>query len=172
MRKLGLGKKCMEHQIEEEANQLAETFAHAKGQPLDPALPITNSVCNVICAVTFGHRFSLEDEQFQKLVKAVDDGLKFAGSFFHILYETFPGIMKHLPGPHEEAFSALQEVLSHARQEAEEHEEQGSFHEPRDFIDFYLLQMEKALVLLPTSGKPHEAVSQLVRLTNDQSVGA
>nr|XP_020634325.1 cytochrome P450 2J6-like [Pogona vitticeps] len=84
LRKLGLGKKGMERQIEEEAQQLVETFARAKGQPGDPSLPIVNSVSNVICALTFGHRFALEDKNFQKLVEAVDSSLKSAGTFFHI----------------------------------------------------------------------------------------
>ncbi|XP_062987908.1 cytochrome P450 2J1-like [Elgaria multicarinata webbii] len=143
LRKLGLGKKGMEHQIQEEAQQLVETFARAKGQPLDPSLPITNAVSNVICAVTFGHRFSLEDEKFQKLVEAADVGFKFAFTIFHVWYEMFPWIMKRLPGPHKKAFSAFESVLSFAREETEKHKEQQSFHEPQDFIDFYLLEMWK-----------------------------
>ncbi|XP_062987947.1 cytochrome P450 2J4-like isoform X1 [Elgaria multicarinata webbii] len=144
LRKLGLGKKGMEHQIQEEAQQLVETFACAKGQPLDPSLPITNAVSNVTCAVTFGHRFSLEDEKFQKLIEAIDVVLKFPGTISYVLYEMFPWIMNHLPGPHKKTFSAHELVLSHAREEIEEHKEQQSFHEPRDYIDFYLLQMEKS----------------------------
>ncbi|XP_062987901.1 cytochrome P450 2C15-like [Elgaria multicarinata webbii] len=143
LRKLGLGKKGMEHQIQEEAQQLVETFARAKGQPLDPSLLITNAVSNVICAVTFGHRFSLQDETFQKLVEGVDVGVKFIFSIFHILYEMFPWIMNHLPGPHKKAMTTFELMLSFAKEETEEHKEQQSFHEPRDFIDFYLLHMEK-----------------------------
>ncbi|XP_042316821.1 cytochrome P450 2J4-like [Sceloporus undulatus] len=144
MRKLGLGKKGMEHQIEEEAQQLVETFARAKGQPLDPSAAITKAVSNVICALAFGSQFSTEDENMQKLLETLDFGLKFGGSFFHALYELFPWIMKHLPGPHKAALSALDMVVSLVKKEVKKHKKQQSLHEPQDFIDFYLLQMEKS----------------------------
>ncbi|XP_062987911.1 cytochrome P450 2J5-like [Elgaria multicarinata webbii] len=144
LRKLGLGNKGMEYQIQEEVQQLVETFARAKGQPLDPCFPITNAVSNVICAVTFGHRFSVKDEKFQKLVEAIYLTMKFPGSISYLLYEMFPWISKHLPGPQKRALTAFQFVLSFAREEIEKHKEQQSFHEPQDFIDFYVLQMEKS----------------------------
>ncbi|XP_042314889.1 cytochrome P450 2J2-like isoform X2 [Sceloporus undulatus] len=144
MRNLGLGKKGMEHQIEEEAQQLVEIFARAKGQPLDPLLPITNAVSSLICVLSFGYRFSLEDEEFQQMMEAVDFLLKFGGSFCHAVTEVFPRLMKRLPGPHQKALFSAAMVLSFTKREIEKHKEQQSFHEPRDFIDFYLLQIEKS----------------------------
>ncbi|XP_053166725.1 cytochrome P450 2J2-like [Hemicordylus capensis] len=143
MRKLGLGKKGIEHRIKEEAQQLVETFAQANGQPLDPSLPITNSLCNVISLLTFGQRFSPEDEDFQKLVKAFDFVLKLVGTFSHILYELFPWLMEHLTGPHKKALSSVEIASLFAKKEIEKHKEYQTLHDPQDFIDFYLPEMEK-----------------------------
>ncbi|ETE57767.1 Cytochrome protein, partial [Ophiophagus hannah] len=38
---------------------------------------------NVICALSFGHQFSAEDEEFQKLVQALKIIFKFFGDSFH-----------------------------------------------------------------------------------------
>ncbi|XP_067322194.1 cytochrome P450 2J4-like [Anolis sagrei] len=143
LRKLGVGKKSVEGQIEEESQQLVEVFAREKGQPFDPALAITNSIANVICAITFGYRFPLEDETFKKLTEGVAFTLKCGMGLFHLLYEMFPWLMKHLPGPHKEALRATEMLLSLAKKEIQKHKEQKSFQEPRDFIDFYLLEIEK-----------------------------
>ncbi|XP_053243451.1 cytochrome P450 2J4-like [Podarcis raffonei] len=130
MRNLGLRKKGMEFQIQEEAHRLVEVFACAK-------------VSSLICVLAFGYRFSLEDEKFQKLIDAIDCILKDSNNLLHMLYEVFPWLMKHFPGPHRKLFASADLVLSFAKEELERHKEQRK-DEPQDFIDFYLLQMEKS----------------------------
>nr|XP_060623322.1 cytochrome P450 2J2-like isoform X1 [Anolis sagrei ordinatus] len=144
MRNLGLGKQGMEYQIEEEARRLVEAFSQKKGEPFVPSLLISNAISSLISVVSFGYRFSYEDVMFRKLMDGVDTMAQFSVSFFHVLYDFFPWLMKYLPGPHKDALTFMQEALSFAKEEIKKHKECQDPHEPQDFIDFYLIQMEKS----------------------------
>ncbi|XP_048361670.1 cytochrome P450 2J2-like [Sphaerodactylus townsendi] len=145
MRKLGLGKKGMEHQIEEEALQLVETFERSKArQPIDTSLPIRNSVSNVICAVAFGHRFSMDDDEFLKLKEAVEFMLQYSATLMNALYETFPWLVKIIPGPYKKATLFTEVVLEFARKEIAFHKKNQALHDPQDFTDYYLFQIEQS----------------------------
>ncbi|XP_044290563.1 cytochrome P450 2J5-like, partial [Varanus komodoensis] len=144
MQKLEVEKKSIAGPVEEEACQLVESFALVKGRPLDPLSLITKSVCNVVCAVAFGHRFSTEDKSFQLLTEAIDIALKHGGSFVYTLLRKFPWVMRRLPGPHKKALSSRELVLSFVKREIKKHKENRAGCLPQDFTDFYLLQMEKS----------------------------
>ncbi|ETE56961.1 Cytochrome protein, partial [Ophiophagus hannah] len=79
-----MGEKSIEHQIEELAKQLVEHFAHTKGQPFDPSLPLINSVTNVVYSLSFGYQFDLADKNFQKLIEEASFIEKNAAGFFHL----------------------------------------------------------------------------------------
>ncbi|XP_039196426.1 cytochrome P450 2J5-like [Crotalus tigris] len=144
LQKLGVGKKSIEHRIEEVAQTLIEAFRQTKGEPFDPSFPVLNAVSNVICVLSFGRQFALEDENFQKLIQALEIIVKFTGGSFHMVYDLFPQLMNYLPGPHKKALASVDWIISFAKQEIQKHKESSSLHEPQDFIDYYLLQMEKS----------------------------
>ncbi|KYO47183.1 hypothetical protein Y1Q_0002201 [Alligator mississippiensis] len=54
-----------------------------KGRSLDPPLPLGRAVMHVISAVAFGCRFSIEDENFHRLIGATDDIIAFGNSFYY-----------------------------------------------------------------------------------------
>ncbi|XP_053842776.1 cytochrome P450 2J4-like isoform X3 [Vidua macroura] len=99
LRKLGMGNKGMERGIQTEARYLVEFFRDKKGEAVDPSFPIVHAVSNVICAVVFGHRFSLEDKTFRQLIEAFNHIVAFGNSYFYYICEVFPWFVEHLPGP-------------------------------------------------------------------------
>uniref|UniRef100_A0A8B9EEG9 Cytochrome P450 2J6-like n=1 Tax=Anser cygnoides TaxID=8845 RepID=A0A8B9EEG9_ANSCY len=100
MRRMGVGKKDQDCQIQEEACRLVEYLRETNGKPLDPTMPIVHAVSNVICALILGHRFSIEDKNFRRLIEAVDDISAFMNSscfyvrnfFFWLFYTTFSSV--------------------------------------------------------------------------------
>ncbi|NXC45029.1 CP2J2 protein, partial [Penelope pileata] len=144
LRKLGMGNKEMERGIQTEASHLVEFFRSKDGKAVDPSFPIVHAVSNVICVVVFGHRFSLQDETFRQLMEAYSWIVAFGNSCAYYMYEIFPWLLGHIPaGPIRKAESYCSFLHSFIRQEIKSHRERGTIDEPKDFIDFYLDQMEK-----------------------------
>ncbi|XP_054838684.1 cytochrome P450 2J6-like [Eublepharis macularius] len=144
LKSLGLGKTSLEYQIQEEARHLVENFRNTKGKPMNPSFALTLAVSNVICAVVFGHRFSNDDKTFHHLLEAMECIFKFGGSLYHHLYDVFPWLMRHLPGPHKKTLSCCESVCSFIRKEISSHQSKGDSDEQQDFINYYLAQIEKS----------------------------
>ena len=58
------------------------------------------------------------------------------------LYESFPGVMKHLPGPHNKMFSQFNTVQDFISQEVKSHKKDVDRSDPRDYIDAFIIEME------------------------------
>ncbi|NWZ32205.1 CP2J2 protein, partial [Asarcornis scutulata] len=144
LRKLGMGNKGMERGIQTEAYHLVKFFKDKDGEAVDPSFPIVHAVSNVICAVVFGHRFSLQDETFHQLIEAYNYVVAFGNSYTYYIYEIFQWSLGCFPGPLQKVESRCDFVRSFVRQEIKKHREKGTIDEPEDFIDFYLDQIEKA----------------------------
>lgn len=58
----------------------------------------------------------------------------------------FPWLMKRLPGPPKTALSCMNRGILYVTEKIQKHKETQNFHEPRDFIDYYLIQIEKVSI--------------------------
>ncbi|XP_063297793.1 cytochrome P450 2A3-like [Pelobates fuscus] len=142
LRNLGLGSKGMEWKIHLEAQRLVDIFTALKGRAHDPKYCLMNTMSNVIAAVSFGHHFSLEDQLFHDLVESSDSVTSFFGTRLGQLYDSFPWLMHHIPGPQQTTFKHLQFLKCLVMQEIKSHQRNPST-EPQDIIDFYLEHISK-----------------------------
>ncbi|XP_022087528.1 cytochrome P450 2J3-like isoform X1 [Acanthaster planci] len=92
LRKLGVGKKNLEHRINEEARYLVERIEAEKNRPFDLNLPIHNAVSNTVCSISFGFRFDYDDPKLKKLLESLvvisKMGIEIWGNKFPFLYHT------------------------------------------------------------------------------------
>uniref|UniRef100_A0A8C6YG08 Uncharacterized protein n=1 Tax=Naja naja TaxID=35670 RepID=A0A8C6YG08_NAJNA len=143
LRNFGMGKKPMSERISEETHCLVEKIASFEGQPFDIIPTIRATVSNVICSVIFGNRFSYDDKKFTELLGILEAFVTFFVSLPGLVYSTLPNIMNFLPGPHKKIFSDCKTVCDFIRNEVDTHKETLDPENPRDFIDCFLLKLEK-----------------------------
>ncbi|KAM7099620.1 cytochrome P450 2J2 [Molossus nigricans] len=143
LRNFGLGKRSLEERIQEEAHHLIQAMEEEKGQPFNPHLKINNAVSNIICSITFGERFEYQDDQFQEMLKLLDDVIRLEMSLWCHFYNTFPRIMEYIPGTHHTLFKKWEKLKSFISRMIENHKRDWNPDDTRDFIDAYLQEMQK-----------------------------
>ncbi|XP_034387247.1 cytochrome P450 2J6-like [Cyclopterus lumpus] len=140
LRNFGLGKSTMEQSVCEEIRHLQEE--KEKDEPFNPAGLLNNAVANIICQLVMGKRFDYSDHNFQIMLKYLCEIHRLQGSVWGMMYEAFPGVMKHLPGPHNKIFSHINAILEFISQEVESHKKDLDHSDPRDYIDAFIIEME------------------------------
>ncbi|XP_061477827.1 cytochrome P450 2C5-like [Rhineura floridana] len=143
LRNFGMGKKPMAERIQEEARCLVEAMTTSQGQAFDAMPDITAAASNVICSVVFGNRFSYEDPHFTELLRIITDFVGFFVCVSGVVYNAIPRIMNFLPGPHNKLFSDSAKICTFIREKVESHKLSLDPQNPDDFIDCFLLRLNK-----------------------------
>uniref|UniRef100_A0A672Z3Q6 Uncharacterized protein n=1 Tax=Sphaeramia orbicularis TaxID=375764 RepID=A0A672Z3Q6_9TELE len=141
LRNFGLGKKSLEPVILDEFTHCAQEITGYKGKPFYPHLIINNAVSNIICSLVFGHRFEYDDEKFKGMIEMCEK----VEPFLLQLYNSFPHLMRRLPGPHKTLQNIWEDVKKFIREELQDHKQNWDPSDQRDYIDCYLneIQMTK-----------------------------
>ncbi|XP_054646489.1 cytochrome P450 2J6-like [Dunckerocampus dactyliophorus] len=142
MRNFGVGKNLMEQNICEEARHLLEEIERHNGKPFTPAGLFNNAASNIICQLVMGRRFEYSDHNFVTVLKNLSEFFRLVGSKWFDLYEVVPGIMKHLPGPHNKMFSLFNNISDFISEEVKRHKRDLDPNNPRDYIDSFLIEMK------------------------------
>ncbi|XP_058493849.1 cytochrome P450 2J6-like [Solea solea] len=142
LRTFGLGKSVMEQSICEETRYLLEVIEKEKGGPFSTAVIFNNAVSNIICQMVMSKRFDYSNHNFQTMLKYLSEVLMLEGSVWAMLYESFPGVMKHLPGPHNKIFSNFNILKDFISEEVQRHKKDLDHNNPRDYMDAFLIEIE------------------------------
>ncbi|MED6241436.1 hypothetical protein ATANTOWER_014414 [Ataeniobius toweri] len=140
LRTFGLAKGSMEENICQESRHLQEAMEKEEGKPFDPVPLLNNAVSNIICQIVFGRRFDYSDQDLQTMLKNLADMAYLEGSIWALLYDAFPSLMRHLPGPHNGIFSSSNSLKASIRKEIERHKLDLDPSNPRDYIDNFLIE--------------------------------
>ncbi|XP_049444372.1 cytochrome P450 2J4-like [Epinephelus fuscoguttatus] len=138
----GLGKKSLEPVILDEFTYCAKDLISYKGKPFDPQHIINKAVSNIICSLVFGLRFEYGDEKFVNLIKWFGKALQLQASIWAQLHNSFPLLMRRLPGPHQTVLHIWNNVKDFIRVQIKEHRQNWDPSDQRDFIDCYLKEIE------------------------------
>ncbi|XP_068175784.1 cytochrome P450 2J6-like [Antennarius striatus] len=141
----GFGKKSLEPVILEEFLHCVKDITNFKGKPFAPHLIVNKVVSNIICTLVFGHRFEYKDEKFGELIRSFEIILQIEASIWRELYNLFPLLMRHLPGPHQKGINLWNNAVDFVKAEIKEHKKSLNPADPRDYIDCYLNEIQKGL---------------------------
>ncbi|KAJ3600029.1 hypothetical protein NHX12_033981 [Muraenolepis orangiensis] len=74
-----------------------------------------------------------------------------------MLYNMFPWLVRHLPGPHRRMLAVTREIVSFVEERIKEHRVDHDPSSPRDYIDCFLTEMLKGtMVLAPLNSVLHD----------------
>ncbi|NXE85078.1 CP2BJ protein, partial [Cochlearius cochlearius] len=143
LRDFGMGKSSMSQRVQQEAQHLVEVLTKLKGNSFEPMTMFKYAVSNVICSVVFGSRYSYSDTAFLELLNVIGNYTSFFLSPIAVIYNTFPSILLHLPGPHRKALDECEKLKAYIREKVELHKLTLDPNCPRDYIDCFLMKAEK-----------------------------
>uniref|UniRef100_A0A8C6YH61 Cytochrome P450 2G1 n=1 Tax=Naja naja TaxID=35670 RepID=A0A8C6YH61_NAJNA len=139
LRNFGMGKRSIEERIQEEVggDQIEPR------QPFDPTFFLSRTVSNVISSVVFGSRFDYEDKTFLSLLRMINESFIEMSTPLAQLYDMYSCIMQYLPGRHNRIYYLVEDLKDFIAGKIEANQATLDPSNPRDFIDCFLIQMEK-----------------------------
>ncbi|XP_038194955.2 cytochrome P450 2B1-like isoform X3 [Arvicola amphibius] len=143
LKDLGMGKRSVEERIQEEALHMVEELRKSQGTPLDPTFLFHYFTANIICSIVFGERVDKKDRQFLHVLDRTYQTISLTSSFSGQMFELYSGFLKFFPGAHRQICKNMQEILDYIGHSVEKHQATLDPNNPRDFIDTYLIRMEK-----------------------------
>ena len=143
LRDLGFGKMTMEDTINEEVEKLVEVLMKKAGQAIELNLQMNISIVNALWVILVGEKLALDDPKLLKVVKTIDDLLRFDQTPNFYLMQISPWAVKHFSSHFKSFKRFFDQVKEMIWPYVREHQSNNSSEDSKDFIDVYLKEIEK-----------------------------
>ncbi|XP_044145806.1 cytochrome P450 2K6-like [Bufo gargarizans] len=138
LRDFGMGKKTIEDKINEECEYLVQTFRSYRGKSFNNHAIINAAVANIIVSLLMDHRFDYNDPTILKLIGLVNNTVKVLESRMVRLYNSYPWLIRWLPGGHRKLFEIHKELNDFVRDTFKTKEKELDINNQRNLIDAFL----------------------------------
>ncbi|CAI9619150.1 unnamed protein product [Staurois parvus] len=90
-----------------------------------------------------GHRFEYDDPKLQRLLTIINDNVRIIGSPMVFLYNSFPSLLRWLPGSHNEVLPNLEELHAFIRETFTNQRKQLDVNDQRNVVDVFLVKQKE-----------------------------
>uniref|UniRef100_A0A8C4LJB2 Uncharacterized protein n=1 Tax=Equus asinus TaxID=9793 RepID=A0A8C4LJB2_EQUAS len=148
VRDFRMGKWNVEERIQEEAQCLVKELRNTKAEPQgmalqDPTFFFHATTTNIIYSLVFGKCFSYRDPEFLRLLDLFYQSFALLSSFSSHVFQLFLDFLQYFPGTHRKVYKNPMEINAFTSRSVEEDRETLDPSNPWDFINTYLLHMDK-----------------------------
>ncbi|XP_072038504.1 cytochrome P450 18a1-like [Amphiura filiformis] len=140
-RKVGVGKTTFEQKIIEEAQSFITEISQVKGAPFDFHEQVEYATTNVISSILLGKRFDYADKELKRQLDLQHRNTNLIGRGGILLF--MPVMQIFAAKARDEYVANLLEILNFHEEIVKEHIKTFDANDLRNFIDEYLLQMQK-----------------------------
>ncbi|XP_044145179.1 cytochrome P450 2K6-like [Bufo gargarizans] len=143
LRDFGMGKKSLENRIIEECESLMQKCRSYGGKPFNNQIVINVAVANIIVSILMDQRCDYDDPAILKFMTLFNEIFRIAGSTMVRLYNSYPWLIKWLPGAHRKLFESLKEMQEFATETFTRKKKELDINNQRNLIDAFLAKQKE-----------------------------
>nr|XP_002128140.1 cytochrome P450 2D28-like [Ciona intestinalis] len=144
LREYGMGRRALEPTILLYSNELCERIEKFGSKPFYIDMEIYKAISSTICHIVFGHNVIEENEDFKEIINTLNKKSKLNVLSGILAFAPFLRFLPVFSTIHAKSVNFQQTLHALVRQEISEHEKTRDPKEPRDYIDSFLNEMDKA----------------------------
>ncbi|XP_033742771.1 cytochrome P450 2C37-like [Pecten maximus] len=140
LREFGFGKRSLETNILEEVSVFLEVIGKSYGNAFSLGTIAQISVSNIICSISFGERYTHDDQNFKKLMMMIDNHVKLLSK---AAISTFFPVVRYIPGDVtgvEAMGTTYDNIKRFLQEQIDKHRATFQIENVRDLIDAFILE--------------------------------